>query len=172
MFIRERLKDSLFHNIRRDEGSTVFWIAFALVITIGFAFSTDIGNAYTIKMSVHNTLENALLSSGTLWAKDNGTAPMDPTVMRTNFNIYLQKGLHLDSNNNPLAGSPVGSQVIVEQFRVINTVPEINNPIKHDTVTKPSIEAVISTTVPMYMSKLFSATPLTLKEYARVSIVP
>lgn len=92
--------------------------------------------------------------------------------MRSNFDIYLRKGLHLDNNNNPLAGSPVASKVVVEQFRVINTVPEINNPIKHDTVTKPSIEAVISTTVPMYTSKLFSMTPLTLKEYARVSIVP
>lgn len=158
------------HNTSRDRGSVIiFGMLIALALTAAFGFMTTFNMGILAKKDIRDTLENSLLSAGTLWVKDHGFQAMDQTTVYNNFLPYLQAGLHLDTNNNPLTGSPVTSQVQVIQFVVINTVPAVS-PIKGDTVTKPSIEAVVKTTLPSYGNKLASTDPIYVQEYARVSI--
>lgn len=159
----------LSHNTFRERGSgVIFGILLTLSLVAALGYMTTFNMANTTKKEIRDTLENSLLSAGTLWVKDHGSQAIDQSTVYAYSNSFLQDGLHLDTNNNPLEGSPVTSQVQFLQFVVINNVPAVS-PIKGDIVTRPSIEAVVKTTVPSYGNNLASSDQITVQEYARVS---
>ncbi|WP_041276758.1 hypothetical protein [Desulfosporosinus acidiphilus] len=159
-----------FRNTPRDpeRGATVYLLCFALAVVIALGFHFDTPQGYLTKSDLHNTIEVSLQAAASISVSQNGYAPIDPTTALSNFNLYMQKNLQLDSNNNPLPSSPLASQLKILQFNVLNTVPT-TDPITGDTVSTYSLEAVVTTTVKQAMGGLYEGSPYTITDFARVS---
>lgn len=157
-------------NTPRDRGSVLPYVMFViLAIIVGAAFNFDRDQSYLSKRILHDNIEISLEAAGALWSLNNGYVPVDRATVLANFNTYLQKNLHLDSNNMPLANSPYSGQVKILQFNVINAVPSVD-PIKGDTVNNYSIEAVVTTTAKPYFNSLYNSSPYTVTDFARVTL--
>ena len=156
------------HNSERGS-TTVYMMLFLLSVVIAFAFHFDTQNGYLTKSELHNSIEESLQAAATLSAAQNGYAPIDPTQALANFNLYMQKNLQLDSNNNPLPSSPLASPLKILQFNVLDTVPT-TDPITGDTVSDYSVEAVVTATVKQYLGSLYGGSPYVVTDFARVSL--
>ncbi|WP_031516943.1 TadE/TadG family type IV pilus assembly protein [Desulfofalx alkaliphila] len=104
-------------------------IAFPCILMLA-AMAIDIGHVAAAKMKAQNSINLALRAACQELDEEALQDPIEPQLVilpneaRLKFNEVLQKNLNLDAYNNPMAGSFAAGKVIVNDFKVFNTVPD------------------------------------------------
>ncbi|MGE4282341.1 MAG: hypothetical protein AB7G87_01330 [Clostridia bacterium] len=142
------------YNFKDSErGGVVFWMLLMPFVVACLALIIYGGNAYVVKSISRSKLENSLLSAVTSTYPRN--SDIDAASARDTFDLYLRKNFNLNTDFEPLPGSIATGKVEVIVYQSVSAGSI--DPIVNDTVTLPSLEALISVpTLSGYNVRVFS----------------
>jgi len=167
--------------IKDNRGIVGLLMLFLMLAILPFTpFITDIGYLYGAKMYTQNKLTVSLraaahqLDRNALADTNNPKIYIKPNESQQQFLTYLKDNLYLDASLNPLGNSIADGQVSIEYFRVVNE-SDLPFTFTHDgyteTITKPSVAAIIKVPVKLFFKPLISAGDIT-DVYVHATVAP